>query len=329
MPQGFDDAYKPANPFANIPTPFLDDAAAPHNPVPEWKPTARGDAKALLPYVDDDIGETEKSNPVGDALAWSDRAHLGVEAAANGGKTAAEVAEEAEKFMLGGSEGAESVLGGISAFAAPLAIAGGAVDLVEGIDLLRHGETAEGLIKTTEGAAGVTSGGAGIATFAGSTAAATVAAGAGAGAVGLGVGHFGDNQVKKHGWIHDSEGKALSASEWAGHNGRRADDYLTEHGHPHLGTAAGIATTAVSVVPAAGIAVGGAVVGGVDTLEDAGSWLGTKAAHAERAHHYEHYQGIDMTKREAKELADYDDAQREASEHANWNRLQRIWAGDD
>jgi len=309
MSQGFDDSYQPANPFPNVLTPWRDDAAAQavHHPFPEWKPEARGDARALLPYVDHDIGESEKTNPVGEGLTWADRAHLGVETVANGGKTAAKVAEEASEFMAGGAEGAEAVLGGISAFAAPLALGAGAFDLVEGIDLVRHGDTTEGSVKLMEGGAGITSGGAGIATFAGSAGAASFAAGGGAAAVGVALGHYGDKQVEKLDWLHDDNGKAISASESAANYGQKVDDYLTLHGHPMLGTAAGIATTFGASVPAAGVAAAAIPVG-------AGHWLGTTAANHKRTSHYENYD-VNIVGG-AKSLANYDDDQAAAVERS-------------
>ena len=330
MPQGFDDrSYQPANPFANVPTPFLDDAAAPvHNPLQGWGPTSRGDANALLPYVDDDIGE-EKSNPVAQGLTATDAGHLAADAVIEGGTSAGTWTEMAAKMghhgahvLAGEGTTAETALSGATAVAAPVAILGGIMEMIDGGKEYANGHKMEGLFTAGGGALGASSGVAGIAGLAGSGAAATAAPLLGSAALGLKSGRYGDNQVKKHNWVHDEDGNALSASEWAANNGRTVDHFLSKHGHPHVGTVAGLVATYASLWPAVDMAIAGAIAGGVDTLGDAGSAVGSKMAHAERAHHYASYKGIDMTKQEARGLADYDDKQREASQHATWNSMK-------
>lgn len=309
--------------------PVLD--RAPADPYPGWKPKAGGDASALAPYVDDDLREEkEPSNPVGAGISIADGVHTAADAVIEGetsgatfGQLATKMSHEATEVLAGEGSTAQTALMGSTAALAPVSIAGGIMDMIEGIGDIRRGNTMEGTFTTTAGGLGILSGGSSVVGLAGVGSAAAAAPLLATGATAIKTTRYGDQNVKKRGWLHDSEGNALSASEWAGHNGRAVDDYLTKHGHPYLGTAAGIATTAGSVVPAAAMALGGAGVGAYDNLTDAGHSLGKGMANGTRAFHYAHYQGMDLSPQEGKELANYDDGQEAAVERSKREHPER------
>jgi hypothetical protein len=145
---------------------------------------------------------------------------------------------------------------------------------------------------------------------------------------GLQVGHYGDGEVKKHGWLHDSEGEAESASEWMGDTMGRADDWVTKHsGSAVLGKGAAALTGLGTLLPAGAMALGGAAVGGYDAATGLGHAVGDKVANRHRANHYSRYEGIDHIGGGAQSMANYDDAKRAAVERANQQRNAKYWQG--
>jgi hypothetical protein len=309
-----DQALSIANPFAAITAPFREEPLPPVHPYPGWKPTARGDSNALLPWIDDDLRE-QSSNPVATGISIVDKAHLAADAAMNGGTLVSKLSHEASELISGEASAGKLAFAGASAVAAPLAIAGGILEIDEGLDQWKHGNRADGGFAMTGGGLNILSGGSGLAALGGSSALAATSAGSASLALGLAAGHHGDKQVKKLGWLHDDDGRAVSASEWAGHLGRGADDYLTDRGHPYLGTAAGIATTFGASVVGAGMAMDAELI-------SAGKAAGSKLANQHRASHYANYEGATVTGG-AQALADYDDDQEAAVERSKVEHPER------
>jgi hypothetical protein len=215
----------------------------------------------------------EESNPVGTALQIADYAHLAGDAAVDGhvaansvGGMFAEMGEDAAKIWQGEGTAAQTAMKGLTAIAAPLAIGGGVMDTIEGVDAYRRGDHEGGVLKTIEG--GLTTGSgvtglAGLASGVGATAAPVL----GAGATGMAIGHYGDEQSKKLGIFHDDQGRAESASDWAGDESAKADNWVTRKtGSGALGTAAGVATWAGTSIAGAGVATGSAIEGGAHAV---------------------------------------------------------------
>jgi hypothetical protein len=310
----FEEKFAPPNPFASVPTPWREDVTAPAHPYPNWKPTARGDAGALSPYVDDDLRE-EPSNPVTTGISAVDKAHLTADAIINGGTELSELGHEATSLFTGEASATTKAFAGATAVAAPLSIFGGILDIAEGVGEVRHGNTNDGSIHLVGGGSNIISGASGLAGLGGSSAAVACSGGAAAFGLGLAAGHYGDQQVKKLGWLHDDDGQAVNASQWAANAGGRADDWFTEHGHPSLGTAAGVATTIGASVPGAVMAVGAGAA-------SAGHAAGTAMANHHRASHYANYEGMNIVGG-AQGLADYDDDHAAALERSKAEHPER------
>lgn len=204
-----------------------------------------------------DGGRHEESNPVGTALSVVDYAHLAGEAAVAGGTSARTLGEmaghlghEALEVFLGEGTAAQTGMAAASAIAAPLAIAGGTMEMFEGYDQYKEGHKLDGGMTMAQGGLSATSGLFGLAALAGSGGAAVAAPMAAAGAGGLALGRYGDKSVKELGWLHDGQGHAESASDWAGDTGTAADNWVTQHtGSGTLGTIAGLGTTLGASVP--------------------------------------------------------------------------------
>jgi len=309
-----------SNRFEQTPNPLLsvlpslkpdlhEEPASPANPFLGWMSPGGGDSSALLPWVDDDLGRTESEDPfkpVSTALTAIDGVHFAHEVIHEGHEVA-EVASEA-------ANGAELAGTAADAILSPLAIAGGIMDVIEGVSELRKGNW-EGAYSVGEGVLGAGSGACGLA------AAAPLGAAMGAGAFGLKVGRYGDHKVKDLGWLRDSQGKAQSGTEWAGHLGRSADDWFTDRGHPWLGSAAGMVATTGGVIADMGIVPAAAAVG-------LGTSIGSGLAHHHRANHYAHYDGITAIQGGAEALADDDDARDAAIERSKHEHPER-WRNPD
>ena len=313
--------FKTGSLFAD---PVLDAPLAPPHPYPGWKPTGRGDASALAPYIDDDLREEhEPSNPVATGLDILEKGHVAAEGIVNGGKRAktlgemaAKLGHESTELFTGEADAAHTALGGASAVLAPLSIAGGGLDLWEAKQAWDHGEHGEAGYKTVKGATGIGGGATGILALGGAGGAGLASTAFGSFGVGLGVGHFADGQLKDSGWLRDGGGKSLSASEWAADVGGSVDNWVTRHGFPHAGTALGTLTTLGASIPGAGMALGATVANGYDALNGLGHSIGRKAANWRRTSKYAHREGMDLTHHEAQELADYDDQQQAAVERS-------------
>jgi hypothetical protein len=304
--------FKTGSLFAD---PVLDAPAAQPHPYPGWKPNGRGDSNALLPFIDDDLREEkEPSNPVGTGLTIGDGALLATDAIVNAKEPTEELGKGAARLFTGEAGNSEMAFQGVNALAAPLSIAGGAMDLMEGAALWKRGKKVDGVIAGGAGAASVGSGIAGLATLGGVSAAGPWAPGLASFSTGLKVGHYGDNQVKDRDWLHDGGGHALSASGWAANNGQIANDWVSDHISSHLGRVAGAYVTAQSLVPAAGIAIAGATQGAGHAI---GGWAGNRS----RTHKYEKYDvNVDGG---AKSLANYDDDQEAAVERSKREHPER------
>lgn len=310
---GFESRYKPANPFASVPTPWRENAAPVAHPYPDWKPSARGDASALLPYIDDDLRE-EPENPVSPWLSGVDNTHLLGDAAIYGDAPVQHLGEHASHVLSGETTAGRTGFGAFGVLASGASIAGGAIDLIEGYQQYQNGNRADGAFSMTEGGLNVVSGASGLAAIGGSTVAAATSVVAGTGALGLEIGHHGDKQVKKLGWLHDDDGHAVSASDWAANLGQDANDWMTERGHPILGGMAGGVALGAGIVAGTGMSLAAIPV-------SAGHSIGTSVAHDEREDHYEHYDvGIVGG---AKSLADYDDAQQDAVQRSRNEHPER------
>lgn len=275
--------------------------------------------------------EAEGGSPATPVLAAADDAHLLAEAAIDGetaatswGGLTAHMGHEAVEIMAGEGTAMQTGMMGASAVMGPVAIAGGIMEMIEGRKEWQEGRKADGAVSMGAGGLGVSSGVAGLAGLAGAGPAAAAAPLLASSAVGLKVGHFGDNEVKKMGVLHNDEGEAESASEWAGENGKHADAWVTKHLHSGaLGTIAGLGATLGSVFPAAGMSMAGAVMGGYSLANNAGHAIGTGLAHHHRASHYESAYG--MSEKDAQGLADYDDGQAAAIERSKREHPER-WA---
>lgn len=228
-------------------------------------------------------------NPVMTGLTLADLAHLAGEGGVSGGLEVAEagahIAHEAGQVFEGATmanglpiaTAAQRTMFGATAIASPLAIAGGAAEIIDGVSQIAHGNAQKGAVTTTTGAATAGSGIAGLAGLAGSAGGAAAAGPLSAFALGMKVGAFGNENVKERGWLHDREGNDASASEWAAEKGQAVDEWVTEHSFGPLGTLAGLATTygasflgAGASLGAAGLSLGEALVADVgiaDILE--------------------------------------------------------------
>ena len=219
-------------------------------------------------------GNSFHGNPVATGLSFVDYAHLMGEGAVSGGFAAGNagthLANEAGEIFEGvanvaheageGLTAAQRAMFGATAFASPIAVGGGVVEMIDGIREMAHGDTGKGMTTTVTGAATAGSGVAGIAGLAGSAGGAALAPVLSAFAAGAKFGSFGNERVKEKGWLQDREGNDASASEWAADKGQAVDEWVTEHSFGPLGTMAGLATTYGASVVGAGVAVAGATV---------------------------------------------------------------------
>ncbi|CAN5338775.1 hypothetical protein BH11MYX1_BH11MYX1_53390 [soil metagenome] len=180
--------------------------------------------------------EEGAENPVGIGLEWWDNVSLAREAnearsvhGASYAEMAQHMAEESSEMW---EEGATTTLaeGGATAASGLLSavnVAGGLFEIYDGVKEYGHNKT-DGAFGTAEGFATTTSGVAGIASLGGVASAGPVAPLAGSLSLGLKVGHHGDKQVKEMGWMHDSTGEAVTASDWAADKGQQAEDNVAQ-----------------------------------------------------------------------------------------------------
>ena len=239
--------------------------------MPEQASSATATTPAHAPPAEEH--EHEESNPVGTGLQMMDYAHLAGDAAVDGSTAAEtlpgmvhEMGEDAAKIWAGEGTAAQTAMKGITAVAAPLAIAGGIMDINEGADMYKHGDHEGGITKESEGVLTTGSGVAGLTGLA-SGAGATFAPVLGAGATGMAIGHYGDEHAKELGLFHDDQGRAESASDWAGEKSADADNYIHNlTGSKGLGTAAGVATWAGTSIAGAAVSAGSAIEGGAEAI---------------------------------------------------------------
>ncbi|MGE0403797.1 MAG: hypothetical protein AB7T06_44225 [Kofleriaceae bacterium] len=206
-------------------------------------------------------------SPVVTGLSLVDYMHLVGEGAVSGGLSAgtagAHLAAEAGEIFegVGHATAAQRAMFGATAIASPIAVGGGVLEIVDGINGMVHGDAGKGLRTTVTGAATAGSGVAGIAGLAGSAGGATLAPVLSSFAAGAKLGAYGDEEVRRMGWLQDRDGNDASASEWAAEKGQAVDEWVTEHTFGPLGTLAGFATTYGASLLGAGASVAAAAVG--------------------------------------------------------------------
>jgi len=211
-------------------------------------------------------------NPVLNGLTLLDLGHAVGEAAIDGrtafqnfGQLAHHAGHEAGALWTGAGTTAQQGLNVATGVMSPLAIAGGTMEIIDGVNQLRHGDSA-GAVTATSGLATAGSGIAGLAGLAGSGVAAAAAPVLSAAGLGLKAGAYGNQQVKERGWLEDSEGNNASASEWVADKAQSVDEYVSEKTWGPLGTAAGLATWYGGSFLGAGAAVGAGALGAGEAL---------------------------------------------------------------
>lgn len=250
----------------------------------------------------DEQKEGEPANPVGTGLDIVDGAHLTGDSFIEGGapgKSMLEIGEDMEEKGNLFDPAIEADHMGLSSgtvIAAPLAIAGGIMEMYEGYEDIKKGdEGGSGTLSVGEGGLTTASGIAAIAGLAGSAVGAVAAPLLATGATGMKVGHYGDQQVQKLGWYHDEDGKAQTASSWMADQGTAANDWVTKQtgGDRVLGHTAGLETMGQSLPEAGGAATLAAMKGTndkvIDPLVTTGRELGSDIAAMNRADHYDGY----------------------------------------
>ncbi len=318
-----------SNSFEQTPNPLLsvlpplspdlhEEPLAPANPFLGWMSPGGGDSSALLPWVDDDLRqEDEPSTPVGLGLGLADAGGLVGEALTKGGQpVGAAFGHEVAQIFEGEASTGAIVGSAANAVLAPMSIAGGIMDMIEGFGEWSQGNKLKGGFKIGEGSAGAASGACGLAALGGVSAALPLGLALGTGATAAKVGRYGDQKAKELGWFHDDAGHALAASEWAGQLGRSVNDSLTDRGHPRLGAIAGGATLAGATIANIGIAPAAAAIG-------AGHSIGSSLAHHHRAKHYAQWDGINGIEGGAEALADDDDKRDAAIERSKREHPER------
>jgi len=231
-------------------------------------------------------GEHEGAGPLDYLLGGVHYAHQGLEVATAGGTSAQSFAGMSEKLLhhITKAWSGEAGVGGevgtaANGIAAPLSIAGGIMEFIGGINEWKEGHRGDGAFEMTKGGVEVGSGVATVAGMAGSEAGAALGPLGGALATGMAVGHYGDGSVKRRGWLHDDEGHAESASEWAGEKGRDVRDWAERHGMmPADANALGVATTLGSSIAGAGMAVGAAAADAGQGIGRGAKYVGRKTA---------------------------------------------------
>lgn len=145
------------------------------------------------------------------------------------------------------------------------AVAGGGFEIARGVKELKKGKTEQGVYNILNGGASVVCGGA---LFVGALPVAAVAGGVG---LGLTVVKYGNDSVKKLGWLKGKDGKAQSAFERLAEKSNDAQKYVEKKtGSKVLGytakigagvamVPAAVATSVVGAVYAGGKAIGGGV----------------------------------------------------------------------
>jgi hypothetical protein len=252
------------------------DLADPRMCVPDEEPATTAPAPTVSVPAESEhhhIEPAEEENPVAKGLSYIDYAHLAGDAAVDGNTAAEtlpgtfhEMGEDALKVRQGDGTVAQTGMKGITAIASPLAIAGGVIDMVEGANEIRHGDAPDGVIKESEGILMTGSGVSGLAGLASGTGA-TFAPVLGAGVTGLAIGHYGDEHAKELGLFHDDQGRAESASDWAGGKSADADNWVAQHsGSKALGTTAGVGTWAGTSIVGAGASALSAAEGGAHAV---------------------------------------------------------------
>lgn len=279
-------------------------------------------------------GRKEPKNPVGVGLEWLDYLSLACEAkegrtlhGASYAELAEDMAEESSEMWKPGAMTTFAEAGGTagSALLSAVNVAGGMFEMYEGVKEYEHNK-ADGLFGVAEGLATTTSGVAGVMSLGGVASAGPAAPLAGSVALGLKVGHHGDQQVKEMGWMHDSTGEAVTASDWAADQGQLSEDKIERLTGSHaLGVAAGMVTTVDAGI--AGGVVAGAAAGNEKLLqlEAFGQERGRRSANLDRADQYAlmdtgfavrdpitgqvklSHPGTEAARVGAKQMADYDD----------------------
>ena len=170
-----------------------------------------------------------------------------------------------------GGEVPGSAAAGAGALLGPLSVAGGSIELIEGL----HEGGAKGAVTATKGALGIVGGtGTTLAAggaFAGTAGGSALAAAGPVSAAGIGgiiIGQKGDEGVKKTGMLHDDQGRPESASDRLGNRAWAVHEWAKKKGAPDWLAHTAAAGAGVAMLPAAGVtAVGGA-------LANLGYWLG-------------------------------------------------------
>ncbi len=156
------------------------------------------------------------------------------------------------------------VMQGATAIASPIAVAGGTMEIIDGINMMRHGDVSGGVVTTTAGGLTAGSGVAGLAGLGGSAAGAALAAPLSAAALGVKGGMYANEDVKERGWLSDREGNDASISEWAAENGQAVDEWVSEKTFGPLGSLAGGVTTLGSSIAGTGVALASLGVSALD-----------------------------------------------------------------
>jgi len=138
----------------------------------------------------------------------------------------------------------------------PLGLASGTTEMAMGGRKALHAkdidEKSDGALEALRGAAGTVGSAATMTGMSGPLAPAMAA-----GAAGVAFGHYGDNQVKKHGLLKDHNGESQSASDWAADKGWAMDQAVASAtGSKGLGTAAGLLETGKGAVDGAVLSAG-------------------------------------------------------------------------
>ena len=295
-------------------------ALAPPHPYPGWQPSGAGDPNALLAWIDRDLkGHDEildapprrlEEEPENSEFAKPVTTAKGVIDNVERGEHVAEAAAEGAGWLKHGVHAASRALAPV---VGPLGIAGGAMEIAEGIHDARDGRGVDGTIEIASGAAGMGSSGAGMASLL-VNGAIPWAVGLGAASDGMKFGHYGDEQLKNLDRLHDGAGHAVTASQWAGETAASVHNWFADRGHPIVGHMLGVPTLAGTTVAAGGMAAEAAAE---SAGRAAGGWLGRRAR-------VSHYKGYDVGLPEGAEaLAHYDDTQEAAVERSKREHPER------
>ncbi len=285
--------------------------------------------------------EPEKENPVAVALEYADYAHLALDAVVDGHCTgssysvlAEEMAEETTSLWTGPATNGAYAAGATSGLLGMVNVAGGIYQTIRGGQEWSHNK-ADAVFDISEGVGKTVGGFSQFASMAGVKAAGPVAALVGSAILGVEIGRHGDDQVKEMGWLHDSRGAGVTATDWAADKGQLAEDEVerTTGSHP-LGVLAGMDASVIAGIE--GGVVAGFAAGNekVLNIEAYGRERGRSMANFNRAEAYAAQEtgyavrdpltgqvtlpepGTNAWQVGAKQYADHDDEQMNAVERA-------------